>query len=161
MPNLQFQLTDDDSRAVTARDYRGEVVLLYFGYTHCPDICPTTLATLSQAIKGLGTDANRVRVLFVTVDPQRDSAALLRRYVGYFGPQFVGLRAADAQLRPLATRYDANFHRDASDRDGNYAVQHSSAVYIFDEQGRARLLTDGTDKPAQITHDLHELIAGA
>jgi protein SCO1/2 len=100
-------------------------------------------------------------VLFVTVDPQRDSAALLRRYVGYFGPQFVGLRGDDAQLQPLTKRYDTSFHRDTPDRDGNYAVQHSSAVYIFDAKGRARLLTDGTDKPAEITHDLHELIAGA
>ena len=161
MPNLQFHLTDDDGRAVSAQDYRRDVVLLYFGYTHCPDVCPTTLAMLSQAINGLGADATRTRVLFVTVDPGRDSAALLRRYVGYFGPQFVGLRGDDAQLRPLIMRYDASFHRDAPDRDGNYAVQHSSSVYIFDAKGHARLLTDGTDKPTEITHDLHELIAGA
>ena len=160
MPDLQFQLTDDDGRPVTAQSYRGDVVLLYFGYTHCPDVCPTTLASLSQAIKGLAAEASKVRVLFVTVDPQRDTAELLKRYAGYFGPQFVGLRGDDSQLRALTRRYDASFQIDAPDRSGNYSVQHSSAVYIFDSKGKARLVTDATDQNGLITHDLRALIAG-
>lgn len=161
MPDLQLQMTDDNGRAVSAQDYRGDVVLLYFGYTHCPDVCPTTLAFLSGAIKSLGTDAARVRVLFVTVDPGRDTGALLRRYVSYFGPQFVGLRGPAAQLLALTRRYHAGFELDPPDRDGNYAIQHSSAVYIFDAHGRARLVTDATDQSKLLSHDLRALIAGA
>jgi protein SCO1 len=161
MPDLQFQLTDENGRAVTAQDYRGYVVLLYFGYTHCPDVCPTTLAFLSQAIKGLGTNAGKVRVLFVTVDPRRDTGALLKRYASYFGPQFSGLRGDATQLIPLTRRYHASFQLDAPDQYGNYAVQHSSAVYIFDPRGRARLVTDATDQARLLTHDLRALIGGA
>lgn len=161
MPNLAFQLTDDDGKAVTATDYRHDVVLLYFGYTHCPDVCPTTLALLSGAIKDLGSEAVNVRVLFVTVDPQRDTATLLKHYMGYFGPQFIGLRGNSMQLLALAHRYHAAFQLGAHDQNGDYSVQHSSAVYIFDTNGRARLVTDATDQPQLITHDLRALIAGA
>jgi len=158
MPALQFHLTDDDGRPVTAQDYRGDVVLLYFGYTHCPDVCPTTLAMLAQAIKALGPAASQVRVLFVSVDPQRDSAALLKRYVGYFGPQFVGLRGNDSALKLLAKRYRISYHLDPPDKYGNYAVEHSSAIFIFDQKGRARLLAGETDKPTSVTEDLSRLI---
>jgi protein SCO1/2 len=161
MPDLQFQLTDDNGQPVTAQTYRGDVVLLYFGYTHCPDVCPTTLASLSQSVKGLGAESAKVRVLFVTVDPQRDTAELLKRYAGYFGPQFVGLRGDSTQLLTLTRRYDASFRLDAPDRSGDYGVQHSSAVYIFDPKGKARLVTDATDQPKLVTHDLRALIAGA
>ncbi|MGH8260633.1 MAG: SCO family protein [Steroidobacteraceae bacterium] len=159
MPELEFHLTDDNGRPVTAQSYRGDVVLLYFGYTHCPDVCPTTLALLSQAIKGLGPQAGRVCVLFLTVDPRRDTAAVLKRYVGFFGPQFVGLRGDDEQLLSVTRRYHASFKLDPPDRDGNYAVDHSSAVYVFDPKGRARLIADPEDQPKVITHDLRALIA--
>jgi protein SCO1/2 len=159
MPALKFQLTDDSGRAVTAQTYRGKVVLLYFGYTHCPDVCPTTLAMLAQALRGLGPSAQQVRVLFVSVDPQRDTVPLLKRYVTYFGPQFVGLRGADSALLPLARRYRIAFHRDPPDQYGNYAVQHSSAIFIFDQKGRARLLAGDTDKPAAIAQDLSRLVS--
>src|SRR5262249_15492133 len=105
MPELQFRLTDQDDRAVSAENFRGEVVLLYFGYTECPDACPTTLAMLQQALRTLGAGAAGVRVLFVSVDPQRDTTAVLKRYVGYFGPQFVGLRGDDTALNALTRRY--------------------------------------------------------
>jgi len=158
LPALQFHLTDDNGRPVTAQDYRGDVVLLYFGYTHCPDVCPTTLAMLARAIKALGPAASQVRVLFVSVDPQRDSAALLKRYVGYFGPQFVGLRGNDRALKPLAKRYRISYHLDPPDQYGNYAVEHSSAVFIFDQKGRARLLADESGNAASISADLARLL---
>jgi protein SCO1/2 len=158
LPALQFNLTDQDGRAVTAQDYRGDVVLLYFGYTHCPDVCPETLAMLSQALKGLGTSASQVRVLFVSVDPQRDTTSLMKRYVGYFGPQFVGLRGGDSALKPLTRRYRIAYHADQPDSNGNYAVEHSSAVFIFDQKGRARLLALSGDAPASITQDLSRLL---
>lgn len=160
MPALQFNLTDDTGRPVTAATYRGKVVLLYFGYTNCPDVCPTTLATLAQAVRGLGSEASQVRVLFVSVDPQRDSAALLKRYVAYFGPQFIGLSGPDEALIPLTRRYRVAYHRDTADKDGNYAVEHSSAVFVFDQQGKPRLLAGSTTdyKPEAITTDLRRLI---
>ena len=162
LPTLKFQLTDGDNHPVTARDYRGDVVLIYFGYTHCPDVCPTTLAMLSQALRGLGPSASSVRVLFVSVDPQRDTAALLKRYASYFGPQFVGLRGQDHALLALTRRYRVAFHLDQPDQYGNYAVEHSSAVFVFDQKGRARLLAGSSAeyKPADITQDLRRLIAG-
>jgi protein SCO1 len=159
LPSLQFQLTDDHGAPVSAQSYRGDVVLLYFGYTHCPDVCPTTLATLAQALRALGPSASKVRVLFVSVDPQRDSAAVLKQYAAYFGPQFVGLFGPDSALTPIAHRYRVAYHRDPPDAYGNYAVQHSSAVFIFDQRGRVRLLADESDGAAAISSDLRRLLA--
>ncbi len=159
LPPLQFQLTDDNGTPVSEQSYRGDVVLLYFGYSNCPDVCPTTLATLAQALRGLGASASKVRVLFVSVDPQRDSAAVLKRYAAYFGPQVIGLRGPDSELIPLTHRYRVAYHRDPPDRDGNYAVEHSSAVFIFDQRGRVRLLADSGDGAAAISSDLRRLIS--
>jgi protein SCO1 len=157
LPQLKFSLDDQDGRPVTAGDYRGKIVLLYFGYTHCPDACPTTLTNLSEALRRLGPEASRVRVLFVTVDPARDTLPVMRRYVGAFGPQFVGLRGDDDALTTLSKRYRIAYHREPPDRNGYYAVDHSSAVFIFDASGRARLLAEESDNPRTIAVDLHKL----
>lgn len=159
VPRLDFHLTDQDQRAVTAQDYRGHLVLLYFGYTQCPDACPTMLSELSQALRALGPQGREARVLFVTVDPQRDSAAKLKSYVGFFGPQFVGLRGDDAALSALTRRYRVAYHLEPPDRNGNYVVDHSSAVFIFDRDGRARLLAREGDSLQAITGDLKRLSA--
>jgi len=159
VPRLAFNLTDQDGRPVSAGDYRGRVVLLYFGYTQCPDACPTTLAELSQVLRRLGPRASEARVLFVTVDPQRDTAAQLKRYVSFFGPQFVGLRGDDAELTALTRRYRVAYHREPADRNGNYVVDHSSAVFIFDRNGRPRLLAREGDPIEAITSDLRRLTA--
>ena len=159
LPSLKFALTDQDGRAVTAQDYRGKIVLLYFGYTHCPDACPTTLTNLSEALRRLGPEASRVRVLFVTVDPARDTLAVMKRYVGAFGPQFVGLRGDDDALTALSKRYRIAYHLEPPDRNGYYAVDHSSAVFIFDASGEARLLAAESDNPRTIAMDLHKLDA--
>ena len=158
MPRLEFQLTDDDERTVNAERYRGSLVLLYFGYTHCPDVCPTTLAALGSALGRLGAEANQVKVLFVTVDPARDTAPVLKRYMSYFGPQFIGLRGDDEALRPLIRRYRVAYHRDPPDQNGNYAVEHSSIVFVFDANGRARLLARDSDAPDAVAQDLHRLL---
>ena len=145
MPALQFKLSDQDGKAVTAADYRGRIVLLYFGYTSCPDQCPTTLAKLTNVMRALGHESDQVRVLFVSVDPKRDTAAVLKRYVNFFGPQFVGLRSATAgPLDELTRRYRVAYHLEPPDRSGGYAVDHSSAIFIFDRDARARLLANGT-----------------
>jgi protein SCO1 len=156
---LEFQMTDQDGQPVTAADYRHDLVLVYFGYTECPDECPTTLATLANALHALGPQAARVKVLFVTVDPGRDTIGVLKRYVNNFGPEFVGLRPDRDELIALSKRYRIGYHYEKPDKYGNYEVDHSSAVFIFDGDGRARLLalTDNTSQ--QVASDLHRLLA--
>jgi len=156
--DLAFEMTDDAGRTVHAADYRGEVVLLFFGYTHCPDVCPTTLARLAQAIKLMGDDGRKVRILFVTVDPARDPPALLRGYVRAFSPQAIGLRGSQAQLDALTKRYRVAYSHDAPDAHGNYAVSHSSAVFAFDAEGRARLVIASALGAQEIATDLKRLV---
>jgi len=158
IPDLAFEMTDDAGRTVHAADYRGEVVLLFFGYTHCPDVCPTTLARLAQAIKLMGDDGRKVRILFVTVDPARDPPALLRGYVRAFSPQAIGLRGSQAQLDALTKRYRVAYSHDAPDAHGNYAVSHSSAVFAFDAEGRARLVIASELGAQEIAADLKRLV---
>ncbi len=155
---LEFHLTNQDGQTVDAASYRGKTVLLYFGYTHCPDVCPTTLGTLALALHQLGPDADKVRVLFVSVDPARDTPAVLKQYVNAFGPQFVGLTGSDNELEKLSRRYRIAYSREKPDKNGNYEVTHSSAIFIFDDQGKARLLADSSDKADAIAHDLKRLI---
>jgi protein SCO1/2 len=161
IPDLAFDMTNDEGREVRAADVRGEVVLLFFGYTHCPDVCPTTLARLAQAIKAMGDKGRRVRILFVTVDPARDPPELLHDYVRAFSPQATGLRGSTAQLDALARRYRVAYGRDAPDAHGDYAVSHSSAVFAFDAEGRARLLIQPELSAGDIAADLARLVAGA
>jgi len=158
---LQFQLTNQDGQPVTAADYRNDVVLLYFGYTECPDECPTTLAMLAGALRTLGPQASQVRVLFVSVDPQRDTTQVLKRYVSNFGPQFVGLRPDESELVDLSKRYRIAYHYEKPDKDGNYEVDHSSAVFIFDRDGRARLLALSDTTAQQVATDVHRLLASS
>jgi protein SCO1/2 len=158
LPRLQFKMRRANGKRVTAQDFRGKTVLLYFGYTHCPDVCPLTLAKLSRALHTLGGAADRVRVLFVTVDPSRDTPAVLRQYVRAFGPHFVGLRGDDDQLQTLAKRYRVTYTAQQPDARGNYQVTHSSGVFIFDRRGDARLLATSSSKAPAISADLKRLI---
>lgn len=162
MPDLQFQLTDDSGKTVTAADYRGKVVLLYFGYTHCPDVCPLTLAHLHVAMQQLGRQADDVRILFVSVDPVRDTPAALHAYVNAFDKRVVGLTGSPAAIEALSKRYRAAFTREPSGTDGNYEVSHSSAIYVFDRAGHARVLSTPVTPQADLVHDLKLLLdAGA
>ncbi len=150
LPNLQFAMTRaKDDKAVTAADYRGKVTLLYFGYTFCPDICPTTMANVARILEGLGSLAKQVRVLFVTVDPNRDTLKVLNRYTSAFAPQMNGLRGTPDQLASLARRYRIAYSVKPSSDPAKYEVTHSSAIYVFDKKGTVRLLISslGTAKP--------------
>ncbi|HKK14097.1 MAG TPA: SCO family protein [Gammaproteobacteria bacterium] len=159
MAPLQFTLTDSRTgKQVHADHFKGRIVLLYFGYTHCPDVCPTTLARLTHAVKSLGAKADQVRILFVTVDPKRDSLAVLKRYAAGFGPQVVGLRGSQTALKALTKRYRATYGYGKPDADGNYTVSHSAAVYIFDRDGEARLLGKPTNNGGAYVHDLKMLV---
>lgn len=157
---LQFSLPSTDGGTATARDFRGKVVMMYFGYTHCPDVCPTTLAKLSGAIKQLGPQDKDVRVLFVTVDPQRDTMAVLKRYVNAFDSRhFVGLRGDDAATTAITKRYRVGYTDGKKDADGDYSVSHSSGVFIFDRQGNARLLGTETTPEGDYVADLKQLLS--
>ena len=159
LPDLSFSLTSDTGQPVTAKTYKGDTLLVYFGYTHCPDVCPETMARLTQVLAKLGADARRVRILFITVDPARDTPQALHGYVTAFDAQHaVGLSGPDRQISTLARDYRVAYKADQPTGDGNYAVTHSSAVYIFDKDGHARLLATSTDSADAITHDLRQLI---
>lgn len=159
MPRLAFTLTEgNNDKLVHATDFRGKYVLLYFGYTNCPDVCPLTMSRLKHVLANLGKAAQQVRVLFVTVDPKRDSLATLKRYTEFFGPHILGLRGTQADLRKLAKMYRVTYGYGKPDAHGFYTVSHSAAVYVFDREGQARLLLRPTNTVAQITHDLKRLM---
>ncbi|MDE2154706.1 MAG: SCO family protein [Xanthomonadaceae bacterium] len=158
MPTLAFTLTDDQGKTVSAADYRGKVVLLYFGYTHCPDVCPLTLAHLHVVMQRLGKLADGARILFVSVDPARDTPAVLHAYVNAFDPRAVGLTGPASDIEALVKRYRASFTREPSTGDGNYEVSHSSAIYVFDRDGNPRVLATPADSQDELVHDLHLLL---
>ena len=161
LPDLAFTLQSADDAHLTADDFRGDVTLVFFGYAHCPDICPMTMARLGQVVKRLGADAKRVRILFISVDPRRDSPAMLRDYAHAFSPQAVGATGTPAQIEALAKRYRVAYQADPPDANGDYQVMHGKAVYVFDGAGHARLMISDTDSPDAIVHDLKELVRGA
>ncbi|WP_408583668.1 SCO family protein [Paraburkholderia tropica] len=159
LPDLAFTLTADNGQPMTARDLRGQTALVYFGYTHCPDVCPETMARLMQVIANLGHDAQHVRILFISVDPARDTPGALHAYVGAFDAQHaLGLTGSDAQVEALAKRYRVAYQMEKRDPDGSYEVTHSSAVYVFDAQGHARLLATDRDTAAAIAQDVRRII---
>ena len=140
-PPLAFTLTDATTgRIVTAHDFRGKLVMLTLGYTHCPDICPLTLGRVDEVLSALNDDADWVRVLFVTVDPSRDTLPVLKQYAAAFGPQVVGLRGTPDQIARLAQRYRLAYATSPATGSHAYEVTHPEAVYVFDGAGAARLL---------------------
>jgi protein SCO1/2 len=148
-PDLSFDMTRaEDGKAVTAADYRGKIVLLYFGYTYCPDVCPMTLSHLAQALAKVKGAPDAVRVLFVTVDPDRDDLKTLRDYAANFGPEFAGLRGTPDELATLAKRYRIAYSVHPDPDPAKYVVTHSSAIYAFDREGKARLLIDSLSTQA-------------
>jgi protein SCO1 len=158
MPDLDFKLTDDNGKAVTGADYRGKVVLLYFGYTHCPDVCPLTLAQLHVVMQRLGPLADGARILFVSVDPARDTPAIMHAYVNAFDKRAVGLVGDARSVEALSKRYRSAFTREPSSADGTYEVSHSSAIYVFGRDGRARVLATPSASQDDLVHDLHLLL---
>jgi protein SCO1/2 len=158
MPDLDFKLTDDHGKAVTGADYRSKVVILYFGYTHCPDVCPLTLAQLHVVMQRLGPLADGARILFVSVDPARDTSAVMHAYVNAFDPRAVGLTGSASATEALSKRYRSAFTREPGSADGSYEVSHSSAMYVFDRDGKARVLATPSATQDDLVHDLHLLL---
>ncbi len=151
-------LADQQGRMRRLADFRGKAVLLFFGYTRCPDVCPTTLLRMSEVLRLLDADARKVQVLWMTVDPERDTQALLGNYVGAFNPAFLGLRGTPAQTDAVTeafkVRYDITYYKD------EVLVSHSAFGYLIDGRGRTRVKVDYDATPEQIAHDVRDLLAG-
>ncbi|MGH8114356.1 MAG: SCO family protein [Rhodanobacteraceae bacterium] len=158
LPDLKFSLTNDLGKPVDAADYHGKIVMLYFGYTHCPDVCPLTLVHLHTDMQKLGKLADGVRILFVTVDPARDTPAVLHQYVTAFDPRIVGLTGSQGRIAALAKRYRAYYQPVKPGESGDYLVNHSAGIYIFDREGHARLIASNGDPQSQVVHDLRILL---
>lgn len=166
LPQLAFTMTRaSDGKSVTAADFKGKIVLLYFGYTFCPDVCPTTLLNITSMLKTLGKQADDVRVLFVTVDPNRDTLAVLKQYTEAFAPEVVGLRGTPNALASLAKRYRVAYSVTPPHDGKPYEVTHGAAVYVFNRDGNIRLLFTSLSQPntklAPIEADLRAMVNGA
>lgn len=159
LPPLSFDLHDGSGRPRSASDFAGRVTLVYFGYTHCPDICPTTLARLAGVVRRLGARGEEVRILFVSVDPARDTPPVLQAYARAFGSQVVALSGTQAQLTRLAKRYRISYGLGEPGADGQYEVSHSSGIFIFDQHGAARLLATSADSDDSLVADLARLVS--
>lgn len=158
MPDLEFSLTGPEGEVVSAHSLRGQPVLLFFGFTNCPHICPTTLTQLSVVMKKLGPSADNVKVALITVDPDRDTPAVLKSYTASFGPWFLGLTGSNEALARLRKTYGVYAAMESSEEKGSYNVMHTTAVFAFDAQGQVRLLmSDLTDAEA-VMSDLNQLI---
>lgn len=153
-----FRLTDQTGKVRMLSDFRGKVVAIFFGYTHCPDVCPTTLSDFAMAMKLLGKDAAKVQVIFVTVDPERDTRAVLAQYVPAFNPSFLGMYASPQDTAALAKSFKVFYQKQPPDAHGGYAVDHSAGTYVYDPQGRLRLYMAYGQGPKAIAHDISLLL---
>ncbi len=156
-----FSLKDPEGAVRTLADFRGKAVVLFFGYTQCPDVCPTTLSTLAQAMKLLGADADRVQVLFVTIDPARDTPALLAQYVPAFDPRFLGLWGDAGATARTAKEFKILYEKVPGATPGSYTMDHSAGTYVFDPQGRLRLYVAYGQGAEVYAHDLRILLRGS
>ena len=155
-----FRLTDHNGQPRSLADFRGKAVVLFFGYTQCPDVCPTTLSILRETMSLLGDDAARVQVLFATIDPERDTQALLAQYVPAFHPSFLGLYADEKTIAAVAKDFKVFYARQPGKTPGSYSVDHSTGSFAFDPQGKLRLLLRHGEAPAKVAADLRLLLAG-
>jgi protein SCO1/2 len=158
--HLFHMISADTGKPVRAADFRGKVVVLYFGYTHCPDVCPLTMSHLATAIDDLGPQGKDVRILFVSVDPARDTLPILKAYTHAFSAQAIGLRGTMAQVVDATKLYHVAFSYGKKDKYGNYVVNHSASIYVFDRQGKSMLIGSDLTRPAAIAHDLRQLLQG-
>jgi len=155
-----FQLTDHHGKPRRLADFQGKAVVLFFGYTQCPDVCPTTLSTMREAMSLLGQDAKRVQVLFVTVDPARDTPQLLAQYVPSFHPDFLGLYGDEKTIAATARDFKVFYVKQPGKTPDTYSVDHSTGSYAFDPQGKLRLLLRHGETPTNVAADLKLLLAG-
>ncbi len=142
----------------TLASYRGKVLIIYFGYTHCPDVCPTSMADLANVMTLLKGDARKVQVIMISVDPDRDTPAIVDHYAKAFNPAFIGLSGSAEQLAKTAKSFKTYYAREPSKTPGEYAMSHASMFYIIDRTGEARVITNSTASPKAIAHDVDLLL---
>ena len=161
LPDLEFALQGAGNKTVTQKDLKGKTVLMFFGYASCPDICPTTMAQLTEVIQNLGDQAKDVRIVFISVDPHRDTPDILQAYVDAFNKNAIGLTGTESQIANLARRYRIAYQiekpKPGASAD-SYDVTHSRGVFIFDNKGHARLLASDTEAVDLVTQDVKKLI---
>lgn len=155
----ELALTDHQGKARKLADFRGKAVALFFGYTHCPDVCPTTMDDLAKALKLLGDRGSEVQVLFVTLDPERDTQEVLARFVPSFDASFIGLYGDVATTERIAGDFKLFYRKQASGGKGGYTIDHSAGVYVFDKKGALRLFLNHGQKPQDIAHDLERVVS--
>jgi protein SCO1/2 len=151
------RLTDHNGHARTLAEFKGKVVVVFFGYTHCPDVCPVTLGELAIVARELGKDAERMQVLFITVDPERDTPALLAKYVPAFNPAFLGLYGDAAATLRTAKEFKVFFQKQPVS-GGGYSVDHSAGTYLYDTAGRVRLFASYGQGAPKMLHDIRLLL---
>ena len=153
-----LSLTDHNGKATTLTDFKGKIVVLFFGYTHCPDVCPTTMSDLNLALKKIGDKASQVQVLFVTLDPARDTQTVLAKFVPSFNKSFIGLRGDEQQTADTAKNFKIFYSKQAETGKSDYVIDHSAGLYVFDKQGKIKLYINYGQKPEEIAHDLTALL---
>jgi protein SCO1/2 len=154
----EFALLDHNGKARTLADFKGKLVVMFFGYTQCPDVCPTTMVEMANVMKELGPDADQVQVLFVTVDPERDTQALLAQYVPVFDPRFLGLYGDAQATAKVAKEFKLFYAKVEGKTPGSYTVDHTAGSYVFDRNGKIRLFVRHGMGPEPIVHDLKQLL---
>ena len=154
----KLALVDHNGKPRTLQDFAGKAVVVFFGFTQCPDVCPTSLAELSQVMKQLGPDADRVQVLLVTVDPERDTPEILKQYVTTFDPRFLGLTGTPEQIKQAAAPFTAYYAKVPTQDGANYTMDHTAAFYLFDGKGESRVLATNTAGAEALAHDIKALL---
>lgn len=157
----EFRLVGHDGKPRTLADFRGKVVAVFFGFTHCPDVCPTTLATMREVKARLGPDGERLQVIFVTVDPERDTPDLLAKYVTAFDPAFLGLHGTPDEIAQAAKHFKVYYQKVPGKTPETYTMDHTASTYLYDPQGRLRLFVRHGQAVDPIVHDVRALLAGA
>jgi protein SCO1/2 len=155
-----FALPDADGRLRSIKDFQGKAVVVFFGYTQCPDVCPTTLTEIAEARRLLGADGTKVQGIFITVDPERDKPELLKAYMANFGPDFVALRGTPEQTAAVAKDFKVFYRRVEGKTPGSYFMEHTAASYVFDPQGRLRLYARYGGGAQALADDLKLLLKG-
>ncbi|MCK9516642.1 MAG: SCO family protein [Ottowia sp.] len=157
-----FRLTDVNGQTRTLSDFAGQVVVIFFGYTQCPDVCPTTMMEMAQVKQALGDDGDKMQVLFVSLDPERDTPEVLKAYMGAFDPDFVGLVPdSDQELQELARNFKIFYERVEGSAPDTYTIDHTAASYVYDPKGRLRLFARYGASTQDLAEDFRQLLAGA
>ncbi len=158
-PAPDFELTDHKGSKTFLTQYKGKVILLFFGYTHCPDVCPMTLTNLNKVMDYLGDRKDKVQVIFITIDPERDTQKILKGYIPYYNPDFVGLTGTPDQIDKVADDYNAFYMKEETDSAAGYLMGHTSAVYLIAPNGKLLLrYTQNRMNPEKIAEDIKNIL---